>query len=87
MAPRVQEAAGMCENTAVKIKKQRHWAARIRERLKQASAQKQARSRSQPKTRHKPADEHVTEIAGAEKIRFWTANPGVYEAAAMCAEE
>ena len=40
-----------------------------------------------PKARLRPEDRHAVEIVGAEKIRFWTANPGVYEAAALCAEQ
>ena len=87
LAPHAQEVAGMRGNTAGKIKKQRHWVARIGKRLNQASGQNRARGRSQPKTRLKPEDKHVAEMVGGGKIRFWTANPGVYEAAAMFAEQ
>ena len=73
-------------NTAGKIKEKRG-AARIRKRSNRASGQKGARGVSQPKARLKPEDKHVVETMEAEKIRFWTANPGVYEAAAMCAEQ
>ena len=86
-APRTQKIAGMRGNTAVKIKKQRHWSAKIGRRINQASVQNRAKGKSLPKARLKPEDEHAVEMVGTEKIRFWTANPGVYEAAALCAEQ
>ena len=77
----------MRRNTAVKVEKQRHWSAIIVRRINQASVQNRTKGKSQPKARLKPEDKHAVEMVGTEKIRFWTANPGVYEAAALCAEQ
>ena len=46
-----------------------------------------AMSETMPKTRLRPENRHAADAFEAEKIRFWTANPGVYEAAALCAEQ
>ena len=74
-------------STAVKIKKQRHWSARNQKRDQSASVQNRTKSKPVPKARLKPEDKHAVEMVGTEKIRFWTSNPGVYEAAALCAEQ
>ena len=74
-------------STAVKIKKQRHWSAKIGRRINQASVQNRTKGKPVPKARLKHEDKHAVEMVGTEKIRFWTANPGVYEAAALCAEQ
>ena len=86
-APRTQKVAGMRGNTVVKIKKQRHWSTKIGRKINQACVQYKAKGGALPKARLKPEDRHAVEMVGTEKIRFWTANPGVYEAAALCAEQ
>ena len=74
-------------NTTVKIKKQRYWSTKIKRKSNQACVQYRARCKALPKTRLKPEGERAAEMTAAEKVRFWTANPGVYEAAALCAEQ
>ena len=86
-APRTQKVTGMRGNTVAKIKKQRQWSTKVGRKINQAWAQYRAKGKAVPKARLRPEDRHAVEIAGTEKIRFWTANPGVYEAAALCAEQ
>ena len=57
------------------------------ERSNQACVQYRARCRALPKARLEPEGERAAEMTAAGKVRFWTANPGVYEAAALCAEQ
>ena len=74
-------------NTVVKVKKQRQWSTKVGRKINQAWAQYRAKSQAAAKARLMPEERHAVEIVGTEKIRFWTANPGVYEAAALCAEQ
>ena len=57
-----------------------------RKKDQSASVQNRTKGKPVPKARLKHEDKHARD-GGTEKILFWTANPGVYEAAALCAEQ
>ena len=68
-APRTQKVAGMRGNTAVKIKKQRYWSAKIGRKSNQACVQYRARCKALPKARLKPEGERAAEMTAAERVR------------------
>ena len=84
-APRTQKATGLRGNPAVKIRSRSIGQPKSEE--KQSSLLQYRARAALAKTRFKSEDKHAAEITAQQKVRFWTAKPRVYEAAALCAEQ